>query len=152
MKKILLSSVFLLCLLTISAQTKQIAHKSHSGSSNEFFSSDYVDNFGLPPQEIDSIIILKNKCIVEVMKYPRFFSRDTVCEHPYFTQNYSEDKIRSMYPAEVVFIGFENYKPSKKVKKVTKRTSRSGSLHYFAILVLLGMGAAYIFQPHKNKS
>lgn len=152
MKKILLSSAFLLCLLAISAQTKQIAHKSHSGGRNEFFSSDYQDNFGLPPQEIDSIIILKNTCVVEVMKYPRFFGRDTVCDHPYFTQGYTEDKIRSMYPSDVVFIGFENYKTSKKLKKAAaKKTSRTGSLHYLAILAFLGMGALYVFNPKISK-
>ncbi|MGV3631604.1 MAG: hypothetical protein ACO1O6_10365 [Bacteroidota bacterium] len=154
------------------SQTKQIAHKSHSGATNEFFSSDYTDNFGEPPEIIDSIIILKNKCIVEVFTF-KFYGRDTFCDHPYFSQGYTEQQIRALYPAETKFVGFENYKPRKKHTKRSKKSSShyrkhyygdykyyehgkkpkstKSSFHFLTILLALGAGTAYIFQPKKRK-
>ncbi|MCE3294442.1 MAG: hypothetical protein K0R65_156 [Crocinitomicaceae bacterium] len=149
MKNLLLCVVFTCAGLAFS-QTKQIAHKSHSGDKNNFFSSDYMDNFGLPPEEIDSIIILKNKCIVEVKKYAHWYGPDTVCDHPYFNKGYSEEQIRAMYPKEIVIVGFENYKAGKKHK--AKKTSKKGSFYYLAILIFLGLGASYIFQPKNQKT
>lgn len=147
MMKQLLFCLALACVNLAFSQTKQIAHKSHSGSKNAFFSSDYIDNFGEPPEIIDSIIILKNKCIVEIFTY-QFYGRDTVCEHPFFTQGLTEAEIRAKYPEGTTFIGFENYKPGKKHK--AKKTTQKSSFHYLAVILVLGAGAGYIFKRQKN--
>src|SRR5689334_2473893 len=103
------------------AQTKLIAHKSHSGSNGEFriaYSADHVElgnsNFGRGPEplvrtaSLDSLIFLSDTVAVmvtsEVCKnpdYPRRAStkwrsgKDTVYNHPLFTKLHSVSYIKS---------------------------------------------------------
>jgi hypothetical protein len=68
--KWIVSIVFLMIGSHAFCQTKLIAHKSHSGKMNTFKTSIYRDNFGLPPQRIDSIVRISKFKIVEISGYP----------------------------------------------------------------------------------
>jgi hypothetical protein len=146
----LMKTTILMTLLCIglsigtSAQTKMIAHRSHSGPTADF-SPAGDDNFGNPPMHMDTLIRLSDTAIVEIMSYgygdaPQ---RDTVYNHPYFNKpGISMEEIQSMYPRFTVFIGFENL-PMKKKIDIAPRTN---SL-YLLGFVLCAMGGAYVFGP-----
>jgi hypothetical protein len=112
------------------SQTAEISAKSHHSS----VVSDEVDNFGLPPMQIDTIIFLNDSVLVEVSSHG--FGRsyyDTVVNHPYLTGKKPEE-IRSYFPANTVFIGLEK-----------SQKSRKNNLWIVAIL-LLGSGVFYVRQ------
>ena len=104
MKTISLFLTFFVISLSFS-QTKQIAHKSHSGKNQDFIAENYNDNFGIITPKIEEIILLKNNCIVEV---PTYGKNDTVCDHPYFTGQYTLEEIKGFYRTNTKFTGFEN--------------------------------------------
>ena len=145
---------FLLCAVTsVSfAQTKKIAFKSHSGNNANFSIAleekmFYMDesNFGLGPlrevttRSLDSVIyISKSMTVLVISTYltqerspikanPSFEGsvKDTVYNHPLFSQKHSLDSIKSVLKRDnqyeqsakaTVFIGFDN-KKSKKIKR-----------------------------------
>lgn len=110
------------------AQTAEISAKSHHSS----IVSDEVDNFGLPPMQIDTIIFLNDSVLVEVSSHG--FGRsyyDTVVNHPYLTGK-DPDEIRSYFPTSTVFIGLE---------KLSK--SKNNNLWIFGVL-LLTSGILYV--------
>ena len=97
------SFLFLIGILYIGtgfAQTKMIAHKSHSGSSTEFKTKHYADNFGkiaeprrvLEEQSSTMVVLLPNDCV-------KVFKENTLeiilCDHPYFSGQYTMEEIRS---------------------------------------------------------
>jgi len=125
------------------AQTKMIAHKSHSGLPADFtLAGD--DNYGNPPMHMDTLIWLSDTSIIEIMSYgygdtPR---RDTVYNHPYFSRpGISLEEIQSMYPNYTVFIGFE--KQAQRQRKM-KPEPQKNSL-YLLGFVLLAIGGTYVF-------
>jgi hypothetical protein len=112
------------------SQTAEISAKSHHSS----VVSDEVDNFGLPPMQIDTIIFLNDSVLVEVSSHG--FGRsyyDTVVNHPYLMGKKPEE-IRSYFPVNTVFIGLEK-----------SQKSRKNNLWIVAIL-LLGFGIFYVRQ------
>jgi hypothetical protein len=129
MKKIFtLVSLFLL-LFNTTAQTKIIAHKSHSGTSEGFSASD-DDNFGLPSQfrsRLDTVIKLTNNRVIEIFHIPAFENServvDTMTNHPVFNNpEVSLDSMKKRYP-NVEFIGFDQ--PTKTPKKSKKHRARA---------------------------
>lgn len=92
------------------AQTAEISAKSHHSS----VVSDEVDNFGLPPMQIDTIIFLNDSVLVEVSSHGFGISYyDTVVNHPYLKGKKPEE-IRSYFPVSTVFVGLEKSQKTKK--------------------------------------
>lgn len=59
------------------AQTKIIAHKSHSGSMNSFNPQEYSDNFGLPDFDYRTVIKASDSCLIRIGVYAS--KTDTIC-------------------------------------------------------------------------
>ena len=135
MKTLFFLAAWIFCLGT-HAQTKAIAHKSHSGSDQSFDAEAYADNFGVIAPRIKKIKYLKDNCIVE---FPEWGGSDTVCDHPYFTGQYTLDEIKAFYPKEVQFIGFEGKFFNKAIPPPGEKKN---SLYFFMILFFLG-GASF---------
>lgn len=101
----------------IQAQTKWIAHKSHSGDLAEI-NYNNKGNFGLaePFFAVDTVVKISNTCLVEIKT--EHFSRnrnngvlrDTICDHPMLSET-DPTKLQNYYPRRTVMIGFE--KPVK---------------------------------------
>ena len=184
MNHLLSSLLFSLTVFTGYTQTKLIAHKSHSGVASTFF-ADGFDNFGRAPREfvmtshLDSVIFVSDSVAVMVTSVctrnqynkaePKTEKqwrpgRDTVYNHPLFTQQNQLDSIKNVLDQNyhftnpmdsAVFIGFDNVKP--KVKKTPGKTDKQvksngqkGSLYLLALL-LAGMGGIYTLTPRRIK-
>lgn len=121
--------VFAFCLVALGsvAQTKLIAHKSHSGSVESFrfaYENNFVElgnsNFGAAPQEtirtaaLDSLIFISDS--VTVMVTSNFCERrrsgssklwnagrDTVRNHPLFSKKHSLDSIKTILQQQYYF-------------------------------------------------
>jgi hypothetical protein len=102
---LIIASLLLLGGMRVSAQTKMIAHLSHSGSIESFDASG-VDNFGLAPRHIDSVLRLTDTSAIEFSNY----GRDTVT-NPAYGNNWKiiSDSLRRQFP-NVKFVGFEKKK------------------------------------------
>ncbi|MGV3631603.1 MAG: hypothetical protein ACO1O6_10360 [Bacteroidota bacterium] len=142
MNKILVF-ILLLNLGSAFSQTKLIAHKSHSGTDAAFEADAYSDNFGIVAPRIKKIKLLKNNCIVE---FPEWGQNDTVCDHPYFTGQYTLDEIRNFYPPGVEFIGFEGKFFNKAVPPPSEKKN---ALYLIALLLFLGGFSVLAFKPVK---
>jgi hypothetical protein len=73
MKKIfILSTICVILNQLVYSQTKQIAHNSHSGSSENFNSDRYSDNFGLfePYYPVEKVVLSKKNCLIEIRNLP----------------------------------------------------------------------------------
>lgn len=122
-------------------QTKIIAHRSHDGSM-ESFVVDGEDNFGLPPQTIDSVARISDTSAIEFTN----FGVDTVYNHRLWNNpGISLDSLRTIYPG-VNFKGFENGKKKNKAdipgrgadvasSDIVRDTTPSGGI---PLLMLLG--------------
>lgn len=77
MKRFLILSIAILLANFIVAQTKIIAHKSHSGSMSHFNPQDYKDSFGLPDFDYLKVIKLSDSCIARIGVYRH--KTDTIC-------------------------------------------------------------------------
>lgn len=131
---------------SLSAQTKLIAHKSHSGNAASF-SEMSGGNFGIDPSRIDTIIRIAPNCIVEINN---FGWRDTVYNHPYYTKpGVTLEEIKANYPPYVIFVGFDN-PPSKTVKPRKSTPVKKNSLYLLAFL-LTGIGSIYTLSPKNAK-
>ncbi|TND01484.1 MAG: hypothetical protein FD123_4255 [Bacteroidetes bacterium] len=122
MKKYFFPGLFLFLLLSqvLVAQTKRIAHKSHSGSDAAFSNAGH-DDFGNPPPRADTLIWINDSTVVQVDRWYR--SRDTIVNHHYFQDpKVSLDSLKKIYP-RTVFVGFENKKAPGKKEKNVKRNS-----------------------------
>ncbi|MCE3294441.1 MAG: hypothetical protein K0R65_155 [Crocinitomicaceae bacterium] len=135
--------VFLLFSGSLFSQTKLIAHKSHSGSDASYSADAYPDNFGEIAPRIKKIKLLKNNCIVEFLDWGQ---NDTVCDHPYFTGQYTLDEIKRFYPSSTEFIGFEG-KFFNKV--VAPPAEKKNSLYLLALILFLGGASIFVFKPAK---
>jgi hypothetical protein len=143
MKKLILILVGLYT-LSVHAQTRLIAYKSHSGNMEQFsaalemhlFDTD-ASNFGLPPTvQLDSVILIKKSVAVVVTSRgegaPLFRQRDTLRSKSLFNKKTSIDTlkknlhklIRFDNPADSIrFIGFGKEELSSKM---------NGGLFYFS--------------------
>ncbi len=143
----------LCCILLISgstgsfAQTKKIAHRSHSGSNSTFSLKD-IDNLGVAPTQriteanLDTLKILPDNRIVMITSQTchdenwngRVLSdtsiwkagSDTLDNHPLFSKkhelNHIKKELKQTYNFqndidEVEFIGYDNQKPKSKKKR-----------------------------------
>jgi hypothetical protein len=123
-------AVLLLFVSTAKAQTKRIAHYSHSGTAHNFESAlthtgffNMHSNFGRAPQKIvknaqlDSLIVLDANRIImvtsEVCKdvyaptnEPRIWKagRDTMSDHPHFSPQFSEKEIKQTIRQQYHFV------------------------------------------------
>jgi hypothetical protein len=141
MSKIL---ILFLCLTFsggIAAQTKQIAHKSHSGNDASYIADAYTDNFGEIAPRIKKIKLLKNNCIVEFLEWGR---NDTVCDHPYFTGQYTLDEIKRFYGPDTEFIGFEGHFFNKAIPPPGEKKN---SLYLLVLLLFLGGASFVVLKP-----
>lgn len=112
--------------LSTSAQTKLIAHKSHSGKSKTLFSNPIGEsNFGMAPQrfvrnsKLDSVILISDKVAIMITSEhchsedfdgrdkskPNLWSagKDTVYEHDLFNSSKSVDEIRKSLKEDYFF-------------------------------------------------
>lgn len=102
------------------AQTKWIAHESHSGAPEHFSPRSYADNFGLvePPPFLDSIVKINDSTVVKYlsqMSTPFFY--DTIVNHPvWLSPNLDLDSTQKHYGEEVALIGFSREMPAKSVE------------------------------------
>jgi hypothetical protein len=121
--KILLLPALLFCAFSVTAQTKLISHKSHSGNLSTFETAIRENlwdisssNIGLPDitpviaRTLDSVIYIspeKTLLVQSVYKkevytdnsktfrtFPKETERDTVFKHPLFSRNHSLDSIK----------------------------------------------------------
>ena len=118
--KLIFTSCFILCSILLSAQTKIIAHKSHSGSDADFyylFNNDAPEldhsNFGMAPERdvkesrLDSVIFIGDSVAVMVTSLyctRRYYDdskaklwkagKDTVFAHPLFSKQHALDSIK----------------------------------------------------------
>lgn len=140
-----MKKIFLLILLFLSyaaiTQTKLIAHKSHSGNSENFSAENYSDNFGLvePYFPVTKLKLLPNNCVVQ---YREHKLNDTLCEHPYFSGKYTLEQIKKFYPENTEFIGFEKnfFNDSVPVKPIKNK------FYLFIFFFLLGSSFLFIYK------
>ena len=103
-------------------QTKLIAYKSHSGNMANF-SVNGFDNVGMPPIEIDSIILLNDSTIVEIRSANgMFFNKDTVVNHPICKiPHLTVDTLKGLYyRTNIEFVGFDTVLTKKEIKRQQK--------------------------------
>lgn len=143
MKTLLILSLFILQGNSLFSQTKLVAHKSHSGDDATYSSDAYPDNFGEIAPRIKKIKLLKNNCIVEFLEWGR---NDTVCDHPYFTGQYTLDEIKNFYPPSTEFIGFEGHFFNK---AIPPPGVKKNSLYLLALLLFLGGASFVVLKPAK---
>lgn len=104
----------------LSAQTKMIALKSHSGDMTAL-KNEKDGNFGIAPTRLDSVVKIGANCVVEINNYG---FRDTVYEHPYFLNpNVSLIELKRQFP-RIHFVGFDKEWTPNNQKK--SKSSKSG--------------------------
>lgn len=110
--------LFFICLVAsiAQAQTAIIAHKSHSGSSSDFFIDPSI-NFGIPSPQLVQVIRLNDSTSIEVYEnYRGYYQYDTVYKNPaYANYNLDLDSIaQNPYHSKVEYLNFK--KSPKSVK------------------------------------
>lgn len=129
MKLLIFCTLISLCTLTLQAQTKYIAYKSHAGDMDYFMSDEQPeDDFGLPPTRMTKIKKINDSTVVEYAKEwgsPNTIT-DTVVNHIYCSNpNISVDSLKKIYPEGIELEGFEQKPkemPIKKEKSEKKNT------------------------------
>jgi hypothetical protein len=120
--KLLFTILFSLSIVSF-GQTKLIAFKSHSGNS-AYFSSDGIDNIGLPSLSIDTIRLLNDSTIIEIRSRGNGWDKaiDTVVNHPVCrVPHLTVDTLRGMYyRKDIEFIGFDTVLTKKEIKRQKK--------------------------------
>jgi hypothetical protein len=145
MKKSIILLVTSLILNSLSySQTKQIAHKSHSGSTENFNSDAYNDNFGLyePYFPVEKVVLTKKKCLVEIRSNKK---ADTICDHPYLSGQYTLQEIKTFYGENVEFKGFENKFFNDSIPNKKPQTNKN-SLYLIAFLIFSGSISFILFR------
>ncbi|MES2589175.1 MAG: hypothetical protein V4622_09350 [Bacteroidota bacterium] len=143
--------LFLLVNLFTFSQTKQIAHKSHSGRNQDFIAENYTDNFGAPPQEIKSITYLKNNCVLISYSYPGFYRPDSICNHPNFSGKYTLEEIKAFYTPSTEFIGFEKQFFNDSLQKPKEKPKQKrNSFYLFALIGFIGGGLIVLLRNSDN--
>ena len=129
MKLLIFCTLISLCTVTLQAQTKYIAYKSHAGDMDYFMSDEQPeDDFGLPPARMTKIKKINDSTVVEYAKEwgsPNPIT-DTVVNHIYCSNpNISVDSLKKIYPEGIELEGFEQKPkemPIKKEKSEKKNT------------------------------
>jgi hypothetical protein len=103
--------------LSTSAQTAIIAHKSHSGTASDF-SAEVFGNFGIPSRKIQQVIYLNDSTTLNV--YTRFgddFETDTI--HAPISYKLNIDSIKKVHPylQNVEYVNFK-YSPKSAKSKI----------------------------------
>ena len=119
MKIIITTLILGLSAIASHSQTKLIAFKSHSGNLAYFTpSSNHV--LGLPSFRIDTVIKVDSS-IVEIGgrgSYGWGRQVDTIKAHPYcYLPEYTLKDLKSSYPYDVIFLGFDKKKDAKAKKE-----------------------------------
>jgi len=161
MKNIFFLSL-ILCIQNIGvSQTKVIAHKSHSGNMALFSTVAGPDNIGemmidlnekltarplnpllfIDKSLVDSLIKITDSSLIQISKIPVQDSLirqiDTIVYYPFETdvKNLPTQDLKSYYPPEVIFIGFDSLKeeepiiqPIEPVDTVQKSSKKSSLL------------------------
>ena len=142
MKNLILVTLILISYST-TAQTKLIAHKSHSGTSENFSAENYPDNFGLrePYFPVYKVKLLPNNCVVEYREQKR---NDTICDHPYYSGRYTLDQIKTFYPENIEFIGFEKKFFNDSIPVPTKPIKNE--FYLFVFFFLSGSGFLFMYK------
>ena len=102
-------------------QTELIAYKSHSGDM-DYFLAKSDDNLGLPPSQIDTIIILNDSTIIEISSMHfgstrGFCQKDTVVNHPMYYNIDNYEKLKgNYYDTSIVFINYDTLTVKQKKK------------------------------------
>ena len=139
------------------AQTKIIAHKSHSGKPNTFNINNSSDNFGLPSSYIDTIFKISDTCVLEVGWNGYERKRNIVCHHPCCNNpKISLDSLKKIYP-NIILIGFEPGKKTGSKKSVAiliqpKDTNNQNRIFQLIVAVGLLSLLLYFFRSPKPKS
>jgi hypothetical protein len=100
------------------AQTAIIAHKSHSGTSADFF-IDPSTNFGIPSPQLVQVIRLNDSTSIEVYdNYHGYYEYDTVYNNLFYSNyNLDLDSIaKSPYHYKVEYLNFKKSPKSLKQK------------------------------------
>jgi len=130
MKKLIL--VFLMQTM-IFAQTKLIAHKSHSGSNANFnlaLNEDLFDinesNFGnpIPRYSLDSIRKVQDSVLVEYSskKNSKNIKIDSVKKHPFCNGLISKDSVDKIFKSQGRKVKIIGFKSQKEINRKQKRT------------------------------
>jgi hypothetical protein len=120
----------------LSSQTPTIAAKATLSDAKNTKSEN--DFFGLGPE---SFIIfqtykverLKNSCIVEHKENidnKKLKKTDTICDHPYFTGQYTMDEILLFYPKGTSFVGFKNHYFNDSIPE------KKQSINFYYVLII----------------
>lgn len=99
------------------AQTPLIAHKSHSGSSADFF-IDPSANFGIPSRKLLQVVYVNDSTTVRV--YTRFgdeFEYDTIRTATNYSLNIDSVKQHAPYLKKVEYVNFKHSSDTIKVKQ-----------------------------------
>jgi hypothetical protein len=106
--------------LSTSAQTAIIAHKSHSGTASDF-SAEVFGNFGIPSRKIQQVIYLNDSTTLNV--YTRFgddFETDTIHAPISYKLNIDSIKKANPYLQNVEYVNFKHSPKSAKSKTPVK--------------------------------
>jgi hypothetical protein len=99
------------------AQTAIIAHKSHSGTTADFF-TDPSTNFGIPSRKLQQVVYLNDSTVIHV--YSRFgedIEYDTIHSRTSYSLNIDSVKQQAPYLRKVEYVHFKHSADSSKIKK-----------------------------------
>lgn len=125
MKTLILIIILSALSLTAISQTKMIAHKSHSGSLQNF-TTDGIHNFGDPPMPmvIDTVKRLSDSTIVRVFHDYWGNNSDTIQNHPFFNDpNIAVDSLQKMFP-ETTFVGYDTTPPQQQDNQQSQQNNQ----------------------------
>lgn len=147
MKQFILVTTLIINSLVFS-QTKQVAHKSHSGTAENFDANDYTDNFGLDESmffQVEKVKYVKENCVIEyAVNYRKQKKIDTICDHPYFSGQYTLDQIKTFYPEDTKFEGFEGHFFNN---TLVKPKEKKNNLYWIFAALVFGTGSFLIWKP-----
>ncbi len=167
-------NIFLFLCLSNAAQTKRIAHKSHSGAACSYLVFN-EDGFGIAPEythpvarilkdnykNIDTVVIVNDTTIV---MHTIFKLRDTVYTS-YNMHSLSVDSIRNLpYTKGIVFVKknksvvkpdvvpIENPKKKNLIALKQKDSSNDIMIYFYTFFLFLFVLLVYVFVTSKRKS
>ncbi len=144
------------------SQTKEIAHKSHGGSSKTFKAGNYLDNLGLPsPDHIDEVRKIDDSTVViysvytvnyktqEKKDYPLDTIRDKSCIHnpKRYLDSMTYRNMHVILSKKANYVGFKKselkkstYKLELKKKMINPYRKSKGSMGmYIFCIVVIGL-------------
>lgn len=122
--------IMLTTLLTLigQAQTKKIAHKSHSGSENSFIAANYMDNLGDPPIfYVDSILKITDTTALQFCSRYRgggYTKTDTI---KYYKDFFETDSVKLI--SDTIAVKFSSGHLTKQKKTDTIISNKNNLKH-----------------------